>query len=513
MVNDVDETGDNSGLAQRCSTRASLNRKMSKSQQAEPAITHTDVHIVALSPTEFLEGDDPENLPRITTGQVIETGGSIYEVLWQEDLNECAKTSERKDLKAEKTARPKQLTQPCSEKRDLEKVTKMLETWFWQDWTKGDSSVEKEPKSGSLRELGSDDKIADQNLAISSPVRIPAAKMVEHQGENNIAYLVVPPNSMQTSRRSSRNPSSIGADECEITEAAARKGNLDARLTDQVCKHDINTAPVTSSRQAEARSMSCSVSPSVPEFNYHSPPLVKPSEQAVKNNDATAKADPEPETTSQSRITSIAARRLSDLTTKEHTFRDHRDSLLLARQRILSIGGGIDTGTSLACPRQDSLVLTRKRLLRARKAQPSRLSNASEPVTVAPQTASNGTIISAGSLQYASQLPTYRLMTSKGLSPIFNASVPAETDGSRQNVSSVNDRDQDETAPIAGSPDGQKSYFMRNAVLGGASSPGKALDSSCNKRGFATCLGSSGGGDDNDDAAATASFEMPVLVS
>ena len=461
MIGDVNESNDESTKAQKNSAPGPLNRKMSKSNRAGPATTHTDVHIVALSPTEISGGDDWEDLPCITTAQVIETGESTYEVIWQENLTNGLRESKGKDSESQEPTNVEQPGQSLSEKHDLDKVTKMLETWFWQDWTRSETSKEKAQESKGLKKLKSDDKIADRFLTAPSAIARSTMRTEEHQGEHNVTFLAVPPNSMQSSRRSSRNPSSMFADECEGVEASASKPIQDKLHEAQISEHDMVTSPTNSYFRAQAHFTSCLSSLSAPDFEYYTAPPGRTTEELAEG-EAIGKVSPATDPTNHKRIDSLAARRLSDLTTKECTFRNHRDSLLLTRQRLVSAGGGIDTSTPTTWPRQDSLVLTRKRLMRARNAQLSQLTKSSR----------------------------------RG-----------------QMSSSVDDKNKDTAGASSAAAFKERSRirFASLAASDGNDAPGLVFSKSCDGQKAAGLIGNKGGID--EDGHASASFEMPVLVN
>ena len=414
-MNEVSERGYS---IQEQSTPKAANQRTGKSNQAGPATTHTDVHVVALLPTESPGLENPGDFPRLTTAQIIETNESTYEVIWQENVRNCVTGVNEKQPDEETPVKYGQSL--LREEHGLDKVTRKLESWFWQDWTRDETSKEKMQDTERSGTLSSCNGTASQYLSPPSTTTRSMIRADVRQGNDNVAVLAVPPNSVQSSQRSSRNPSSGYADDCEVAATTVSKLHHNKLYRTVGSKQESIASPITTLFHARPQFTSSPSSPLPSDSEYQIPPIGSTNHD-LTTREANSIATPEAASSSHEHVCSTAVRRLSNLTMSELTFRKHRDSLLLTRQRILSAGGGIGASESSAWPIQDSIILTQKRLLRARKAQSNQASGSTQPMVLAsPAT------VPIDTPRSRPQPAIYRLSALNGLSPILDVSPPAE---------------------------------------------------------------------------------------
>lgn len=461
------------------------------------------MHVVALLPTESLSLENSGDFPKLTTAQVIETDESTYEVIWQENVKNSTIGVKEKLSNSENPVNYGQ--SPLREEHGMDKVTRKLESWFWQDWTRNETSKEKTEDKERSDKLKNDNGVTSQYLSPPSTMPRSAVRAEVRQGDDNGAILAVPPNSARSSPRSSRNPSFGNADDCEVTATSSNKLHYNKLRRARESQQESIAPPITSIFHAQPRFSSSPSSPFPLKSEYQIPAVGNTNHELGKETKPTA--TPEETLSNRESVCSTAVRRLSNLTMSELTFRKHRDSIVLTRQRLLPAGGGIGASLSSAWPLQDSIILNQKRLLRARKAQPNGASGSTEPMTLAsPASAPIDTP------RTRPQPAIYRLSALNGLSPILDVSPPTEQKRSETMTSKVDDKRCDAFTSTAATGDKHGFRFASLAGLGGANKLKTAQNSVDDKQRSAGLVADSGGGGGGGNDVATANIEMPVLV-
>ena len=499
MIGDINKLGDRGHSTNDQNVPEAANQRTAKGNQAGPAITHTDVHVVALLPIESPGIESSGNLPRLTTAQLIETNESTYEVIWQENVrNSVTEVNERQSVVEIPVSRAHS---PFREEHGLDKVTRKLESWFWQNWTRDGTSNEKVQDNERPDKLSMYNGMTSQCLSPPSTAAKSTKRADVRPGDDTARALAVPPNSAQSSQRSSRNPSLGYADDCEVTTTTGDRRHCSKLYRLQDSKQESIAAPMTSFFHAQPCFSSSPLSPLPLHSDYLIPPASSINHESI-TKETKSMATPE------ARDSSTAVRRLSNLTMSELTFRKHKDSLLLTRQRLLPAGGGIGASVSSAWPLQDSLVLNQKRLLRARKAQSNRVLRATERMTLGSPT--SAPIDTPGSRP---QPAVYRLSALSGLSPILDVSPPAEHNRTGMMTCDVDNRKCDIlTTSTAATADKHGLRSASLAAFDGVGRFNKAQNIADDKQHSAGLAADSDNGGINNEVATTTNIEMPILV-
>jgi hypothetical protein len=271
-----------------------------KSKVADPAVTRTDVHVVAITPSWSSDDtmDEGGINPATPTMQIVESKNGCFEVIW-DDVPIESDNRNRRNSSASQALNSIGSTAA----RGLERVNSKLTEWTW-----GNGS-QLEIFKPELVVFPDDDSRSKQGDC-----------MVVDDRED--AVILAPPNSERTSMNHSRLASQS---------TSSRQSRNDS--------HDDSDIDLPSDGSESPDKMAA-----MPEFTV-------------------TLAVPDPEATSGTltgrRMKQAAApRKLSNLEEADLKFRGHRDSVTLARTRILQSGG---VSPELFMHR-DSVAMAKKRM-------------------------------------------------------------------------------------------------------------------------------------------------------
>lgn len=274
-----------------------------KSNLAQPATTHTDVHVIAIAPSRNVNAavvDKPNNDPATPTMQYVESNNGCYEVIWDDVPVDQGGRERRRNSSASHSL---QQIGP-SATRGLQRVNSKL-----ADWSGGWNAPSESFKPTIVVFPDDDARAAQFECAVEDEEDLLAS---------------APPNSHTTSAIPSRVPSRPAS--APLTRAPSE-----------------DEAPLVDASQED--------SPEVKEG------------WVVPLEDALLVPDPEMQSThilnASRRMRHIpVVRKLSNVDDAELKFRGHRDSVTLARTRLLYHGG---VSPELFAHR-DSVSMARKRM-------------------------------------------------------------------------------------------------------------------------------------------------------
>ena len=333
-----------------------------KSNHAGAAMTHSDVHVIALSPTEpsEVEATGSEYLPVLTTAQLIETGQTSYEVIWQENVLKEPNSKDAIDFEDRSNAENFQggnnedsLTETKSQKRSqsyqtsgpgLDKVTQKLENWFWNEWTCNGNQHKNEV---TMKKCDYDRNGSPPSLFLAPPLLLATTtsgmvRKIDEQGNEDIIF--APPNSVQSSRRSSHNHLVMSN---ELQETVLEIGGSKYTSTTKDINAGNRTFSPTSSNSTTSSSYHTTNSGSSKNHSTTRQSYLHSNKSSVDMSIPAGSG----ETKSQKHVLSIAVRKLSNFAKDDWRFRKHRDSLLLTRQRLIraaSVSSMSSIGSSIS---------------------------------------------------------------------------------------------------------------------------------------------------------------------
>ncbi|OCK86358.1 hypothetical protein K432DRAFT_412727 [Lepidopterella palustris CBS 459.81] len=282
-----------------------------KSSIAGAAITRTDVHVVAISPAWPSDTDNQEPVRTYSatpTMQVVESGNGVYEVVWDDVPTDEYKEKSRKSSAGQALQAAGSF--PLS---GLERVNSKLADWSW-----GKGMPKDKPKTpGQFR---------PETVVFpeESHESYPSFECAVEDDEDLI--IIVPPNSEGPSTHASRRTSGPGS-------TSTSSGSRSLSYSD------------TENSEADQKRMK-------------KDSLVVPGEQdkpRVGGLIGAGKGMRKPP----------EIRRLSNLEEADVRFRAHRDSVVLARQRIFNAGG---VSPELFMHR-DSVSIAKRRMMKKNHAQ------------------------------------------------------------------------------------------------------------------------------------------------
>ncbi|KAH8707105.1 hypothetical protein GQ44DRAFT_715929 [Phaeosphaeriaceae sp. PMI808] len=254
-----------------------------KGKLASPAITRTDVHVVALTPPRNLDRDANEMMmdPITPTIQIAESNNCLYETIWDDVPSEHSNFLQHLSSPAAYSLQAVSFTGV----QGLQRVNSKLTDWSGA-WDR---------PSGALTPT-----------VIVFPDEDDCSPHSQYSGEDDMNLVVAPPNSQRTSGAPSRTPSRPGS-------------TLDMNLPSQetIC---LDKSPQGSSFTGKQNWLLPSEGAlAVPESE------IQPSKRVTSS---TRRAKPFP-----------AYRKLSNIDPSDLKFRGHRDSLTLAHSRLVRSGG------------------------------------------------------------------------------------------------------------------------------------------------------------------------------
>ncbi|KAF2244144.1 hypothetical protein BU26DRAFT_522847 [Trematosphaeria pertusa] len=260
---------------------------MVKSSLADPAVTRTDVHVVAIAPSwSFDDTADEGGIdPATPTMQIVESKNGCYEVIWDDVPEEHDIRLHRRSSSASQALH----TFGSTASRGLERVNTKLTEWTWG--REGPT----QPFKPQIVVFPDDDDRSPQ------PPQPDCA--VDDSGD---LVIVPPPNSAMTSTNPSRHTSR------PVSTRTSREGSYD---------DPVQTA--------------------APNINHPHDKRYSKIEPILRTS-----AIPDPDATMRT-LTGVgrrvkgppADRRLSNMDESEMRFRGHRDSVTIARTRMFDVGG------------------------------------------------------------------------------------------------------------------------------------------------------------------------------
>ncbi|KAF1978675.1 hypothetical protein BU23DRAFT_564242 [Bimuria novae-zelandiae CBS 107.79] len=247
---------------------------MSKSTAADPALTKTDVHVVAIAPSWGISAREGGVNTATPTMQIVESQGSRYEVVWDDVPTEGSVRARRRNSVASLALQ----TVGSSTAKGLERVNSKLSEW---NWGRGPDLESVAPQ---IVVFPDDEGGARSTLPLID------------SGANFTVR--VPPNSQKTSAAPSCLPSTPG------TAWPSNPGTPDST----------EPAKGFEFEQSNDRDEDCLTALTVPD-----------PEASLKSSTALESTLKNPPTD----------RRLSNIEDSEIKFRGHRDSVTIARSRLL----------------------------------------------------------------------------------------------------------------------------------------------------------------------------------
>ena len=291
----------NSGRPTKVSSPCPINLSTAKSSVSHPAITRTDVHVIAIAPsantTNCSEEDNVD--PATPTMQVVESNAGRHEIVWDDVPSDQGIGSRGQRLSSSAGEALEKFN--AHGNRGLERVNTKLANW---------SGTWNSPSSGfkpTIVVFPDDDSYKSQYYC---PI-----------DDDDDLTMLAPPNSQKTSAAPSRHQS-------RPTSAPRTRMASEVEEASQVVL-------------PEPRSINVNDSDLAPEHQL----LVPSGDGRVAHG-------------SRRRVQTPAARKLSNIEDEEMKFRGHRDSVTIARSRLLRNGGVLPE----LIAHGDSVPMARKRM-------------------------------------------------------------------------------------------------------------------------------------------------------
>ena len=273
--------GNDNDLLRRVPHRlSSYPAPSTKGKPADTAITRTDVHVVAVAPSWSVEDLAVERSidPATPTMQIVESTTGCYEVIWDDLPPDDEMHAHRRSSSATLFLSTGGLKTPSS----LERVNSKLAQWTW-----GDESRASSFKPQTVVFPDCDGRTPHFNCTIE---------------DDEDLVVIAPPNTARSSADASRYPSA----------AASARDSMADSPEDSTLTEDDGTDAHSHNKKHSFIVLGTEIKPThVGSRIGASPGARKPS----------------------------INRRLSNLDNSELKFREHRDSVTLARSRIFNVGG------------------------------------------------------------------------------------------------------------------------------------------------------------------------------
>ncbi|PSN67412.1 hypothetical protein BS50DRAFT_574111 [Corynespora cassiicola Philippines] len=282
-------------------------RRPVKSTPADPAITRTDVHVVAIAPSWCAEDDIPDEGgidPATPTMQIVESKSGCYEVIWDDVPSEYDVRSRRRSSSAGQVLQSVGSTAA----RGLDRVNSKLTEWSWGRGTSSSSSPSSPSFNPQIVVFPGDDSRAPQ---------------YDCTIDDEDLIIIAPPNSEMTSATPSSRPSRPASAPTSRS-ASYEEPQLDSTMGDGWVGNDKRD--------------------SIQEPLMFPNPEAGTARKLLTPNRGTKRPP--------------SFRRLSNIEENEMKFRGHGDSVALAHSRVIN-AGGVSPGLF---KHRDSVALVRKRM-------------------------------------------------------------------------------------------------------------------------------------------------------
>ncbi|KAJ4376484.1 hypothetical protein N0V83_001768 [Neocucurbitaria cava] len=329
---------------------STINTIAKKSTPANPAITRTDVHVIAIAPSWNAPRDKPNNAattadPATPTMQIVESRNGCYEVIWDDVPSEQNIRSRRRSSSASHALEKVSPSTATAARGGLERVNTKLSDWSGT-WNNPSSSFKP-----TIVVFPDDD--ADLGREGEGYVKYYCTVDVDDDGDEggvgdeDMVVLPAPPNSQTTSRAASRLPSRDGSPPLVPVIRGTGSGSGSAE------QDDTNTASEESPPQTSPSDRSSA--PQLAETTLAVPHVDTPPHHLLVDSDHKQNVKVPPP---------IEARRLSNMDENDLKFRGHRDSVTIAHSRLLQHSSPVSPVSPelFARTHRDSAVMARKRM-------------------------------------------------------------------------------------------------------------------------------------------------------